>query len=573
MLNNLKLFLSCLAISILFCVISGCAINSKKNTVQPNILWLVAEDMSPSYLSAFGNTVLETPSINELANEGVRYTQVFSPSGVCAPSRAALATGMYPSSIGANHMRTGSHTDVTGLPKYEAVPPPSAQMLSQYLRASGYYVTNNFKKDYQFKAPKTAWDESGPLAHWRNRPEGKPFFSIFNFNTTHESGLFEPYSMNNIESRHYFSGDRARIRQIPKGRTNKENTPIHISKNTVFPVPPYLPNTEIVQGDLWKVYNNIAEMDKQLGAILGQLKEDGLLENTIIFFYSDHGGPLPRQKRLIYDSGLQVPLIIRFPDMKNAGKIDDQLVSFIDFAPTTMNLAKINLPPHMHGQTFLGKQRKERQFIHAAADRFDGFTDTIRAVRNKQFKYIRNYQPDKGYYLPVKYRERIPTMQALLDLNTAGKLNEAQAQWFRDSKPKEELFDLIADPNELHNLAQDPGYEKPLQSLRFEMDQWLKSIGDVPMLSERDLISKLWDGRASKPKTSPPILRIKDNFMILSSKTEGASIGFQIIEGDKLSNIWQLYKSPLSLAPGTKIRAQAHRIGFEESAIKNFSSP
>ena len=152
---------------------------------------------------------------------------------------------------------------------------------------------------------------------------------------------------------------------------------------------------------MWKLYNNIAEMDQQVGAVLKQLEDDGLLENTIIFFYGDHGGPLPREKRLIYDSGLNTPMIIRFPDKKRAGTRDDQLTSFVDLAPTLLSLAGIQLPDYMPGLAFLGEHRaaEKRTYIHAAADRFDGFTDAIRAVRDKRFKYIRNYRPEQGYYL------------------------------------------------------------------------------------------------------------------------------------------------------------------------------
>ena len=401
------------------------------------------------YIAAFGDSTIQTPNLSRLAAEGVRYPNLFSPSGVCAPSRAAIATGMYPSGIGANHMRTGSYTEVTGLPAYEAVPPSQVRMMSEVLRKNGYYCTNNSKKDYQFKDPITAWDESSNFAHWRNRGENQPFFSIFNFTTTHESGLFEPYGFRNNELRHYQAGDTTFASGKWNGRTLEEETPIHVAKDTDFPIPPYLPDTELVRRDMWKMYNNIAEMDRQLGAILDQLEADGLLESTIIFFYGDHGGPLPRQKRLIYDSGLNTPMIIRFPNQQRAGTIDAQLVSFIDFAPTIFSLAGIKPPVYLQGQAFLGdySSDKQRAYIHAAADRFDGFTDAIRAVRDQRFKYIRNYRPQQGYYLPVEYRERIPITQELLRLKEEGALNEFQAQWFRETKDDEELFDCEKDPS------------------------------------------------------------------------------------------------------------------------------
>ena len=531
---------------------------------RPNILWLVTEDMGP-YIPSFGDSTIVTPNLSWLAGEGVRYPHLFSPSGVCAPSRAAIATGMYPSSIGANHMRTTSYTDVTGLPSYEAVPPPEVRMFSQLMREGGYYCTNNLKQDYQFQAPATAWDENGPYAHWRNRGEDQPFFSIFNFTTTHESGLFEPYGFRKAESRHYRSGDTSYHETEWKGRTEESETPVHVSKDLDFPIPPYLPDNEVTRRDMWKLYNNIAEMDQQVGAILDQLKEDDLLENTIIFFYGDHGGPLPRQKRLIYDSGLNTPMIIRFPHKQLAGTIDDQLVSFIDFAPTVLTLAGLPLPSYLQGQSFLSEDVEERKYIHAAADRFDGFTDAIRAVRDKQYKYIRNYRTDQGYYLPITYRERIPTMQELLRLRDEGQLNEIQAQWFREEKPAEELFDCINDPNELVNLADNPDFEEKLRELRIEMDRWIAAIGDQPNLPEAQLISQLWSGADEKPVTSNPIIEKSDGKLEITCNTIGASVGYQIVSNDPDPQSWRIYQEPLVLPAGTHLRVRAHRIGFVPS--------
>jgi len=330
---------------------------------RPNILWLVTEDMG-AYIPPFGDSTIQTPNLSRLAKEGVIYPNLYSTSGVCAPSRAAIATGMYPSSIGANHMRTNSNMDKTGLPTYEAVPPPQVKMISELLRLEGYYCTNNYKEDYQFKAPKTAWDESSKYAHWRNRKDNQPFFSVFNFTETHESGLFEPYGFRHIEARHYHSGDTSYTWK--PGRMTEAETPVHLSKNTEFSIPPYLPDNEVVRNDMWKLYNNISEMDSQIGAVLDQLEEDGLLENTIIMFYGDHGGPLPRQKRLVYDSGLNTPMIIRFPDKWNAGTKDEQLVSFVDFAPTLLSLSGTEPFDYMQGQAFLGdyKSKKERNLAN-----------------------------------------------------------------------------------------------------------------------------------------------------------------------------------------------------------------
>ncbi|TWO34581.1 sulfatase-like hydrolase/transferase [Seonamhaeicola sediminis] len=537
---------------------------------RPNILWLVTEDMG-AYIPPFGDSTVVTPNLSKLASEGVIYPNVYSTSGVCAPSRAAIATGMYPSSIGANHMRTNSYTEVTGLPKYEAVPPADVKMISEWMRTQGYYCTNNLKTDYQFKHPVTAWDESSPYAHWRNREKDQPFFAVFNFTDTHESGLFEPYGHRYIETRHYKAGDRSY--QWGRGNKTEEETSVYLPKDTEFNIPPYLPDTDVVKRDMWKLYNNIGEMDHQVGAILKQLEEDGLLENTIIFFYGDHGGPLPREKRLIYDSGLNTPMIIRFPNKLKAGTKDDQLISFVDFAPTLLSLTGEAPKPYMQGQAFLGKYKaEERTYIHAAADRFDGFTDAIRAVRDSRFKYIRNYRPEQGYYLPVAYRERIPTMQELLKLKAEGKLNDIQMQWFREQKPKEELFDCQTDPYELNNLAANPENQEKLKELSAEMDRWLAAIGDQPNLDEAKLIEQLWSGKSTQPVTSQPIITSENSFVKMTCETEGASIGYKIVGVDgKAPNSWKVYQNPIQLPESSKLIVQAHRIGFMPSEVVEFN--
>lgn len=534
---------------------------------RPNILWLVTEDMG-SYIPSFGDSTIVTPNLSRLSKEGVIYPNLYSTSGVCAPSRAAITTGMYPSSIGANHMRTTSYTEVTGLPSYAAVPPPEARMVSELLRMKGYYCTNNNKEDYQFKAPETAWDESSPYAHWRNRGKDQPFFSIFNFTETHESGLFEPYGHRNIETRHYQAGDRSYTWDA--NRMSEEETSVHLPKDTNFKIPPYLPDTEIVRRDMWKLYNNIAEMDKQVGAVLKQLEDDGLLENTIIFFYGDHGGPLPREKRLIYDSGLNTPMIIRFPNKLQAGTKDEQLTSFVDFAPTLLSLVGINPPEYIQGQSFLGeyKAKKERKYVHAAADRFDGFTDAIRAVRDERFKYIRNYRPNQGYYLPVAYRERIPAMQELLRLRDEGKLDDIQLQWFRDRKPQEELYDCLSDPYELNNLADNPDYKEKMNELRTEMDRWLEAINDTPNLPEKELIAQLWNGQETQPVTSNPTITASEGKIEMNCATEGASLGYKIIGNDgKTPEVWSIYQTPFEIPEGATVVTQAYRIGFKPSEI------
>ena len=506
---------------------------------SPNILWIVAEDLSP-IIPPFGDLTVDTPNLTRLADEGVRYTRVFSTSGVCAPSRASIATGMYQNRIGAHHMRTTSVVGEgpAGLIPYEAVPPSYVKMQSQYFREAGYYTSNNAKEDYQFRKPITAWDDSSPEAHWRNRASGQPFFSIFNIGITHES-------------------------QVWRQRDN----PLLLANDAKVPIPPYLPETDIAVRDIRRVYSNIIAMDREIGKLLGQLEEDDLVDDTVIFFYSDHGGPLPRQKRSLYDSGIRVPLIIRFPDKWRAGEVEDQLVSFVDFKSTTLSLAGIKPPAYSDGRAFLGDfiETPARKYIHAAADRFDNEYDTIRAVRDSRYKYLRNYNLDKAYYLPLPYREQMPIMRELLQLNEQGKLNRFQAQWFREQKPLEELFDTDIDPYELENLAQDPAYSNKLKELSDELDSWLLEVDDLGFTPENELIEHFWPGGV-QPVTEVPSMSIIDGEIHISSATPGANIAFQVIGLDQASGSkWQVYLNPVKVIPSRRVVAIAHRIGYAPS--------
>ena len=543
---------------------------------QPNILWLVAEDLSP-YLAAFGDDTAPTPVIDRLASEGVRFRHVYSVSGVCAPSRAALATGTYPTSIGAHHMRTTFQQPealARGLINYEVVPPPDVRMVSEILRAHGYYAVNNAKEDYQFHPSRMAWDESSLFAHWRNRPADQPFFAVFNFGVTHEGQLWAPAPEWNLRyGRESFPPDRHQPLEWRQFEAGEEKR-LYVAEDIDIRVPPYLPDTPEVRRDLVRMYSNIAEMDTQVGVILRQLEEDGLLDNTIIFWFSDHGGPLPRQKRALYDSGLHVPLILRSPGGERAGELDERLLSFVDFAPTLLSLAGIETPGFMQGTAFAGRLSApaSREFIFAASDRFDGYYDRIRAVRDRRFKYLRNFMPDQGYYLPLAYREQMASMQALLRLRDEGRLNAAQSKWFRQSKPPEELFDTHVDPHELHNLAGDPSHAARLTSMRTALNAWMAASGDLGYVPEAELIERFWPN-GEQPRTAPPEVRMDAGRLHLSSATEGASIGYKFASDEAPDRGWRIYQEPVEVpakvpaeVPADRqIRAIAHRLGYAPS--------
>ncbi|MBT8147713.1 MAG: sulfatase, partial [Gammaproteobacteria bacterium] len=422
---------------------------------------------------------------------------------------------------------------------YEAVPPSYVKMHSQYFREAGYYTSNRAKEDYQFRKAVTAWDDSSQSAHWRNRAPDQPFFSIFNFVITHESQVWA-----------------------------QADNPLLIPDDLAVPVPPYLPDTEIAVNDIRRVYSNIVAMDRQVGEVLAELEADGLLDDTIIFWFSDHGGPLPRQKRLLYDSGMRLPMIIRFPDRWRAGELDDQLISFVDFLSTALSLAGIQPPDYVDGRAFAGQfvDGAARGYVHGAADRFDTEYDTIRAVRDNRFKYLRNFQPDRPYYLPLSYREQMPIMQELLRLRDSGQLTPEQAQWFRARKEVEELFDTARDPHELNNLAQDPRYRDKLLEMREELARWMTAIDDPGAMPEQELIEQMWPEMV-QPTTAEPTISRQGNLISLASDTEGANLGYQILASDdEPGQTWQVYLEPLKLMAGQRLIVIAHRLGYQPSA-------
>ncbi len=508
---------------------------------QPyNILWLTVEDMSP-HLGCYGDSTVPTPNIDRLAKESVRYTNAYGTYGVCSPNRHTIITGMYPTSTGAMAMRTWKRTaaldkitdpELLNIPVYEATPPAGVKCFSEYLRAAGHYCTNNYKTDYQFRAPVTAWDENSKEAHWRNRPDkNMPFFAVFNNEVTHESGTFQRRS--------------PRVTDLSK-----------------IKVPPYYPDIPEVREDMARHFDNIYAMDQWVGEMLDQLEADGLTDKTIIFFYSDHGDGLPRSKRWVYDSGIKVPLLIRWPDGKGAATVNDELVSFIDFAPTTLSLAGLTIPDYMQGQVFLGEAKVEpRQYIYAFRDRMDPAPETIRSVRDKRYQYVRNYRPDLPYIAFIPYRDRAQMMQEILKLKKEGKLGPDQWQFWAEKKPLEELYDTQQDPYEIHNLASEPEYFVKLAELRKAHENFVAKYGDLGMMPESELIEYLWPPDGEQPTTEPPVIAVKDNNLYIQSKTEGASIAYRFAADEP----WQLYVEPLALRKQQKVEALAIRIGWKES--------
>jgi uncharacterized sulfatase len=440
---------------------SGAAVHAQE--IRPNILWITCEDISPN-LGCYGDSYAVSPNIDRLASQGVRYTHAFAPIGVCAPSRSSLILGMYAPSAGSHHMRCSIRL---------------AEMIrcfTEYLRMAGYFCSNNVKTDYNFPVPQAAWDESSAKAHWRNRRPGQPFFSVFNFTTCHESQIRLP--------------EKTYQNRVASFTAKEKHDPAKA------PIPPYHPNTPEVRQDWARYADMITYMDRQVGEILEQLEKDGLADTTIVFFFSDHGAGMPRSKRWLYDSSLRVPFIVRFPRMfeklapGQPGSTSDRLVSFVDFGPTVLSLAGVKVPAHMQGVPFLGPQAgTPREYIFGFRDRMDERYDMLRAVRDRRYKYIRNYLPHLPWFHHqyVSYMYEMPTMKVWQRLADNRKLTGATAVFMAPHKPPEELYDLDNDPHELKNLAALPESEPILRRMREAHRQWIRDVVDLGFLPEGDL--------------------------------------------------------------------------------------
>jgi N-sulfoglucosamine sulfohydrolase len=525
--------------------------NAKDKIEKYNILWLSCEDMDP-ILSCYGAKGINTPNIDRLANEGIRYTNAYSTVGVCAPSRSSIITGVYPVRLGTHNMRTAplfgyngidgeqyaSYRPLNGkrgrnIPYYSAVPEADIKCFTEYLRKAGYYCTNHNKTDYQFYTPFTSWDEI-QNGDYKNAPDGMPFFSVYNHNTTHESRI-------------WMYADHPLL-------ANPEDVQ----------VPNYYPDIPVVRKDIARKYSNIEELDAKIGEKLKQLEKDGLLDKTIIFFWSDHGGPLLRQKRAVGNTGLHVPLIVRFPDKRQAGAVNNDLVSLMDLGPTVLSLTGIKPPEYMDGQAFLGEYKEEkREQIFGSADRFDETYDFARSVIDGNFSYIRNFNTSIPYIYRIEYREQIEMTRKLIEMDSKGELVGDAAYIFRDSRDIEELYDLKNDPYEVHSLANDPKYRNQLTKMREQLAHWQLAVGDKGFIDEYDMVQMFWPGFI-QPETDDVEVEQMKNTISFSSPTAGASIGYQV---DELigTERWLLYSNPIKLKSAQQVVVRAKRIGYRTS--------
>ena len=437
---------------------------------RPNILWLTSEDNGPQ-LGAYGDRFATTPNLDALARRGVRYTRAWSTAPVCAPARTALITGLYPSSLGAGHMRS-------------LVPMPAGMMLfPELLRRAGYYTTNNVKEDYNVVKSEAVWDASSAAAHWRNRPAGRPFFAVFNSTLTHESAI------------------RAR-----------PHTPVHDPAKV--PLPPYHPDTPEVRQDWAQYYDQMTAMDAAVGQRLRELDEAGLAADTIVIYFGDHGPGMPRGKRWLYQSGLHVPLIVYVPPRFHAlgpegyasGAALDRLISFVDLAPSMLSLAGVPPPPWMQGRAFLGSHTAAApEVMFAERGRMDERYDLVRAARDDRYLYIRNYQPYRIYGQYLDYMFQTPTTRVWRRLYDEGAL-EPPRTFFWETKPVEELYDLDADPHNVVNLAQAPAHAARLRTLSVALDAHLLEVRDLGLLAECAIRARAGSGAPYAVARTPEVV-------------------------------------------------------------------
>lgn len=428
---------------------------------RPNILWISAEDLSAGTLGCYGGTA-STPRLDALAAAGLRFDAAFSAAPVCAPSRSSIIAGVMPTTLGSLPMRC------------RATPPPHVAGLPALLREAGYYCTNNAKTDYNF-APsfEAGWHASGNKAHWRGRPDrAQPFFAVFNLNVTHESGLF---------------GDRPeKVRGgLPAER---RADPARVV------VPPYYPDTPVIRAALAHRLDLAAVLDDDVARILDQLAADGLADSTIVVFWGDHGEGIPHGKRSLTEHGLRVPLLVHVPPRFAAAArptgggaatgTTGQLVSLLDLAPTMLDLAGAAVPAWMEGQSFLGAHASRRESVVSAADRMDAAPGFGRSIRDARFRYVRNFMPWlDGDDLP-DYAAGVPITGELRRVRAAGGLPPG-AEWFgRTSRPADELYDVVADPDQVHNLAASPAHRADLERLRKELLAWMRATRDTGVLAE-----------------------------------------------------------------------------------------
>lgn len=475
---------------------------------RPNILWLTSEDHGPE-MGCYGDILARTPNVDGIAAKGMAFRRAWSIAPVCAPARTAIITGLYPSSSGGLHMRSMVKL------------PASIKLYPQYLRESGYYCTNNSKTDYNVNEPGKVWDESSGKANWKNRAEGQPFFAVFNSTKSHES----------------------QIRTRPHTR---------ITNPSDVRVPGYHPDLPEVREDWAQYYDKVSEADADAGKRLAELSAAGLAEDTVVFYYGDHGSGMPRSKRWPSNSGLHVPMVVYFPPKwehlapkeYKSGGTSDRMVSFVDLAPTVLSIAGIKPPEWMQGFAFAGPYQSEPQpFLYGERGRMDERMDLVRSVTDGRYVYLRNYYPHVSQAQRVAYQFETPSTQVWFQQYTQGRTNEAQSIFWKTPKASEELYDLVSDRDEVKNLANSKDHQAVLQKMRDALTKHMTQVKDVCFLPEMEMHSRsagstpYETARDSNKYSQVTIMAAAETASKLES-TPANSVAALISNGDSAVRYW-----------------------------------
>ncbi|NOH62334.1 sulfatase [Vibrio sp. RE88] len=539
---------------------------------RPNIVVIMAEDLSPRF-GAYGDKVANTPNIDAFADQAVRFDNAYAMAPISAPSRAGVITGRFPNSIGLQHMRTVQFKEKP----YVGVPPEHIKAYPEILRRNNYFTYNDTKTDYQFTngladpGPFTIWDQQGKYSDltdqnipfpWREFDlQGKNFYLRYNPQITHESSVYFADTAHQSMQSYIEKWDELRqLYQIE--RTNVKDVT----------VPDFLPDTPEVRRDIARHYDNIQILDRQIGKLFAALKKDNLWDNTIVIITSDHGDGLPRHKRTLYDTGLQVPFIAYVPEQyqpsgwKQPGQADQRLVSFEDLAPTLLGFAGAEIPDYMHGNDLSADDSTPRQYAYSVRDRMGAVVYRGRTVRDERFRYIRNYNQAPEDFDSL-FSLSQGAVQSLLEGRDDQTLTREQAQIFA-AKPEEELYDTVSDPQQLHNLADNPAYQDELERFRLALAEWQSHYADLSLIPEEKLAQAANNQHNQQSTTQAPYANFDSltNRFSISNITSGASIGYQLDNGD-----WQLYTGTFEVPPGTRhITYKAVRYGWKESEAQRY---